>query len=197
MRNQKDHLEMLSYNSTLSDYRQWKYVQDNTPDPVEEYIRSFASFPEGWNFGEGRPVNIELIVKAIDVYRFGKSLGFTGNAFPIGEGEIEISFSYQEHFIDVYLTNQLTIEYTYELGIGENYQEVEHIENISEVELHNKLISFEETVLCNSSELSTAGTIIGKSADSRVIASESVGMESLSLIKIASTKFMELQYAST
>ena len=38
----------------------------------------------------------------------------------MSNGEIEISFSYQEHFIDVYLTNQDTIRYTYELGIGEN-----------------------------------------------------------------------------
>ena len=39
MKNYKDRLEMLNYNSALSEYRQWKYVQDNTPDPVEEYIR--------------------------------------------------------------------------------------------------------------------------------------------------------------
>jgi hypothetical protein len=188
---------MISYNSSLSDYLQWKYIHDNTPDPIEEYIRSFALLPEGWNFGEGRPADMELITKGIEIYRFGKSLGFTGNAFPMDDGEIEISFSYKEHFIDVYLTNQGTIEYTYEIGIGEDYQEVEYIENISEAELKNKLISFEETMICDSSESSTVGIITGKSADSKVIASESAGMESLSLIKIASMKLMELQYVNT
>jgi len=186
---------MLSYNSALSDYRQWKYVQDSTPDPVEEYIRSFAVLPEGWNFGEGRPSNGELIEKAIKIYRFGKSLGFIGNAFPMSEGEIEISFSYQDHFIDVYLTNQGAIEYTYELGIGENYQEVDYIENITLEELQGKLTSFEETVICGSSESSTAGTIIGISIDSRAIVSS--GMESPSSIRIALMKLMPLQYANT
>jgi hypothetical protein len=186
---------MLSYNNSLSEYWQWKYVQDNTPDPVEQYIRSFASLPEGWNFGEGRPSNAELITKAIEIYRSGKSLGFIGNAFPMGEGEIEISFSYQEHFIDVYLTNQGTIEYTYELGIGENYQEVDYIENISRDELQEKLTLFEEMVICGSSESSKASTIIGISTGSRAIASS--GMESPSSVRIALMKLMPLRYAST
>jgi hypothetical protein len=186
---------MLSYNSALSDYRQWEYVQDNTPDPVEEYIRSFAELPEGWNFGEGRPSNAEIIRKAIEIYRFGKSLGFIGNAFPMGEGEIEISFSYQEHFIDFYLTNQDTIEYTYEVGIGENYQEIDHIDNISLEQLKGKLTSFEETVISGSSEFSIAGTIIGISIDSKAIASS--GMESPSSIRTALMELMPLQYATT
>lgn len=188
---------MLSYNSVLLDYRVLAYVTDTTPDPVEEYIDSFALLPEGWNFGEGNPAQPELITKAIEIYRFGKSLGFNGNAFPTGNGEIEISFSYQEHFIDVYLTNRNTLEYTYERGIGDNYQEVEYLENISVQELKDKLTSFEETVICSSSESLTAGTLIGISADSKVIASQRAGMESLSLIKIALMKIMKPQYANT
>jgi hypothetical protein len=188
---------MLNYNSVLSNYRPWQYVTDNTPDPIEEYIHSFALLPEGWNFGEGNAAGIELITKAIEIYRFGKSLGFIGNAFPVGDGEIEISFSYKEHFIDVYLTNQNTLEYTYEIGIGDNYQEVEYSENISYDELKHKLTSFEETVLCNSSEFLTAGTSVGRRADSKTIASGRPGMESLSSIESVLMKIMELQYATT
>jgi hypothetical protein len=140
---------MQNYNSLFSILGQ---VQHNSPDPVEEYIRSFSELPDGWNFGEGRAPSWEVIDKALQIYKLGKSYVLIGNAFPVGDGEIEISFSNKDHFIDILITNQNTFEYSYEMGIGDEYNETEHIENISLEEIESKLRALEEIKICDSLE---------------------------------------------
>jgi hypothetical protein len=158
---------MENYNSSLEIL---EYVQDTSPDPVEEYIRSFSEFPDGWNFGEGKAPSGEVINKAIQVYRLGKSFGLMGNAFPVGDGEIEISFSYEDHFIDILITGQNTLEYTYEIGIGDEYDETEHIENLSFEEAELRLRALEEMKPCDSSESSMQDGLTGKREDYKVVA---------------------------
>lgn len=173
------------------------YVQDTSPDPVKEYIRSFSELPAGWNFGEGNPPSEEIIKKAIQIYSLGKLSGFIGNAFPVGDGEIEISFSYQDHFIDILITSQNILEYTYEIGTGDEYNEIEYIENISFEEFESKLRALEEK-LCDSLEYSMQdGTLIGIREDSRPVASGELVEVYPSLIEIVWTTIMVPQYAST
>ena len=185
---------MSNYNS-LSEIS--GYVQDTSPDPVEEYIRSFSELAEGWNFGEGRAPSGEVISKAIQVYRLGKSFGLMGNAFPVGDGEIEISFSYQDHFVDILITVQNTFEYTYEIGIGDQYNEIDHIGNIPFEEIASKLSTLEEMRLCNSLEYSMQEDLIGIREDSKVVALEKSVPGSLFLIDTVWSKIMAPQYAAT
>jgi hypothetical protein len=174
-----------------------EYGRDTSPDPVEEYIRSFSGLPEGWNFGEGRSPSGEIIDKAIQIYRLGKSFGLTGNAFPVGDGEIEISLSYQDHFIDILITGQETLEYTYEIGIGDEYNEIEHIENISLEETESRLRTLEEMKLCDSLEYSMQEGFIGIREDSKVVISEEVVLGFLSSIEtVLSIILSPPQYAS-
>lgn len=173
-------------------------IQDNSPDPVEEYIRSFSELPEGWNFGEGRAPSGEVINKAIEVYGRGKSFMLTGNAFPLVDGEIEISFSNQDHFIDVLITNQNTLEYTYEIGKGDEYNEIEHIENISLKEIESKLRALEKMKPCDSLEYSMYnGTLIGIREDFKLVALKESIMGSPSLIETVWPRITPLKSAST
>jgi hypothetical protein len=185
---------MENYNSSLEIL---EYVQDTSPDPVEEYIRSFSEFPDGWNFGEGKAPSGEVINKAIKVYRLGKSFGLMGNAFPLGDGEIEISFSYEDHFIDILITGQNTLEYTYEIGIGDEYDETEHIENLSFEEAELRLRALEEMKPCDSSESSMQDGLTGKREDSKVVALENWVPGSPSLIETVLSRIMAPQYAAT
>jgi hypothetical protein len=185
---------MSNYNSVLEISG---YVQHNSPDPVEEYIRSFSKLSEGWNFGEGKAPSGEVIDKAMQVYRLGKSFGLMGNAFPVGDGEIEISFSYEDHFIDILITVQNTLEYTYEIGIGDEYNEIEHIENISFQEAELKLSALKESKPCNSLESSMPDGLIGIREDSRVVALENSVPGFPSLIEIVWSKIIAPQYATT
>lgn len=175
------------------------YVHDTSPDPMEEYIRSFSELPEGWNFGEGRAPSEEVIDKAIRVYRLGKSSGLIGNAFPVGDGEIEISLSYQDHFIDILITAANTLEYTYEIGIGDEYNEIEHAENISFEEVESKLRTLEEMKPCNSLEYSMQEGFIGIREDSKaVISDEAAVLEFQSSIETVLPIIMSFpQYATT
>ena len=175
-----------------------KYVKDNSPDPVDEYIRSFSELPEGWNFGEGRAPGGEVIDKAIQVYKLGKSFGLIGNAFPVGDGEIEISFSYRDHFMDILITAQNNLEYTYEIGIGDEYDEIDHIENISFEEAKTKLRVLEEMKPCDSLEYSMQEGFIGIREDSKAVISEEAVLGFPSLIEIVSSIIMSPpQYATT
>lgn len=185
---------MSNYNSLLEISG---YVHDTSPDPVEEYIRSFSEFPEGWNFGEGKAPSVEVIDKAIQVYRLGKSFRLMGNAFPVGDGEIEISFSYEDHFIDILITGQNTLEYTYEIGIGDQYNEIEHIENISFEEVKSRLSALEEINPCDSLEYSMPDGLIGIREDSKVVASGNSVPGSPSLIETVWSIIIAPQYATT
>jgi hypothetical protein len=185
---------MSNYNSLLEISG---YVQDISPDPVEEYISSFSELPAGWNFGEGKAPSGALIDKALKVYRLGKSFGLMGNAFPVGDGEIEISFSNEDHFIDILITGQNTLEYTYEIGVGNEYDEIEHIESISFEEAESRLKALEEMKLCDSLEYSMQAGLIGISEDSKVVASEKWVQGSPSLIETVLSTIMAPQYATT
>lgn len=187
---------MSNYNSSLG-ILELEYVQDTSPDPVEEYISSFSEFPDGWNFGEGKAPSSEIINKAIKVYRLGKSFGLMGNAFPVGDGEIEISFSYEDHFTDILITGQNTLEYTYEIGRGDEYHEIEHIGNISLEEAESKLRALEEIKPCDSLEYSMQDGLIGIKEDSKVVALEKWVPGSPSLIETVLSIIMAPQYAAT
>jgi len=165
---------------------------------VEEYIRSFSELPKGWNFGEGRAPIGEVIDNAIQIYRLGKSFVLIGNAFPVGDGEIEISFSYQDHFIDILITSQNTFDYTYEIGKGDEYNEIEYIENISLEDVELKLKALEDMKLCDSLEYSMQnGTSIGIREDSKVVALEEPVRGSPFLIEIVWPGIIAPQYAAT
>ena len=186
---------MLNYNSSSEIL---EFIQDTSPDPVEEYIKSFSKLWEGWNFGEGRKPTDELISRAIQIYKLGKSFGLIGSAFPVGDGEIEISFSYQDHFIDLLITNENSYDYTYEIGTGDQYNEIEHIENIALKKFESKLKALEELKRCDSLEYSMLdGTLIGIKEDSRAVALEEAVKGSPSLIEIVWPRIMAPQYAGT
>jgi len=186
---------MPNYNSLFSILGQ---IQHNSPDPVEEYIRSFSELPEGWNFGEGRAPSREVINKAIEVYGCGKSFMLTGNAFPLEDGEIEISFSNQDHFIDILITSQSTLEYTYEIGKGDEYNEIEHIENISFNEIDSKLKELEKMKPCDSLEYSMHnGTSIMVREDFKVVVLGKSVQAFPSLTEIVWPRITIPQYAAT
>lgn len=184
---------MPNYNSLLR-----ILGRDQDTDPVEEYIRSFSELQEGWNFGEGIAPSDEVIDKALQIYRLGKSFLLIGNAFPVGDGEIEISFSHKDHFIDILITGQNTLEYSYEIGIGDEYSEIEQIHDVSLEKLESKLSMMEEIKLCNSLEYSMQNdTLIGIREDSKALALEYPVQVSPSLIEIVWSSITAPQYATT
>jgi hypothetical protein len=105
-------------------------IDHNTPvqDPIEQEIESFAHLPEGWDYGEGSPPSDETIAKAIAIYRIGKKYNLSVEVLPLGDGEIIVSFSKGETFIDILIGEHDTYRLSIEIGIGDKY-DIEEIIN--------------------------------------------------------------------
>lgn len=123
------------------DSRQTNIKFDLEAYSIEQKLRSFGELPEGWDFGEGSPPTQEIIEQAIDIFKLGKTYDLKCEVFAIGEGEIEVSLFKGEQFFDILIRNDTTMEFTYEFGVGDNYEEIENIVNISREEIEQKLIN--------------------------------------------------------
>jgi hypothetical protein len=132
-------------------------IDHNTPvqDPVEQEIWSFSNLPEGWDYGQGSPPSAETIDKAIVIYRIGKKYNLSVEVLPLGDGEIIVSFSQGETFIDILIGEGETYRLSVEIGIGDKYEIGETINNapinVIEDKL-KKLSGFDKWNLSESSE---------------------------------------------
>ena len=106
---------------------------DNSQSETESKIRSFASLPVGWDFGDGGPISDAVIEKAIDVLAACLPHDMESNAFPGYDG-ILLSFyggsEHHDHCIDLDIQSDLSIDLTHDVGIGADYDTVEEIENV-------------------------------------------------------------------
>ena len=108
-------------------------------NPIERKIESFADLPSGWNYGEGDPINHNVIDKALEIYQIGKPLYLNCEVIPNTDGSIEISLYRQDHFMDFCINEDMSIDFVYEVGNGTEYNEIENINDISIDAIKNKL----------------------------------------------------------
>ena len=113
-------------------------------DLIENKIQSFRDLPDGWDFGYGKAPSQFVIDIAIEIYRFGKNLGLNTEVFPIVDGSLEISLYMRDHFMDCLIQENGQIEFSYEIGIGEKYETILQIENISLIKIKEYLIELPE-----------------------------------------------------
>jgi hypothetical protein len=121
-------------------------------------IRSFGSFENGWDFGEGVPAPFKVVDMALDLCRWGEELGFEMDAFPGAGGDISIDFYAGDELVQILINTDLSFELTHESGIGYDYEEVAHSENILIEELKRYLVDFKarrSTGSCSLFERST------------------------------------------
>jgi hypothetical protein len=127
--------------ATNPNFEYWVSCSDTTPCPdlIEDKIRSFATLQDGWNYGEGRAPSQAVIEQAILIHREGKKLGLDAEVFPFGDGDIEISMYMRDHFMDVFVYNDGRMDFSYEVGIGKQYETIESKESISMPEVKERL----------------------------------------------------------
>ncbi|MBF0497658.1 MAG: hypothetical protein HQK57_03225 [Deltaproteobacteria bacterium] len=163
---------------------------DNIVDSTEEAIKSLCKLPVGWDYGEGIPPTEATIKLAIDIYRMGKEYNLHAEVHPIGEGEIEISFSRRlgDHFVDVLICNDGTYQVDYEIGIGEQYEQVLFCENAPLELIKINLSKIAGVGGCNSSEY--CGNILSTKRNKGLlrIASETIKMVFQPFVSPASQK---------
>ena len=149
---------MSNYNSLLQIS---EYVQDNSSRLRWRSLLSlFLSSRRGGILAKGKPQAVKSFIRPyrsiawqvvwIDWECLSRRRWGDRNLFLISRP-----------FYDILITGQNTLEYTYEIGIGDEYNEIEHIENISFEKAESKLRALEEMKPCNSLEYSMQDGLIG------------------------------------
>jgi len=148
--------------SNSTHFEAWLYCDESNicPDPIEKKIKSFSDLDLGWNYGEGESITQEVIKKALEVYKIGKSYCLDCEVFAITDGSIEVSLYRKDHFMDFLIKEDNSIDFTHEVGTGNKYKEVENINNISIDNIKNKINGLIES--CNGLESLATITIKAK-----------------------------------
>ncbi len=108
-------------------------------DSVEKKIESFGQLEVGWDFGAGKPSSAAVIYAAKHLYQLGRNLGLRAGAFPGVAGDINVAFYATDHTVEIKVNTDLSLDLTYEVGLGIDYDEVAHKERITLSEVLNFL----------------------------------------------------------
>lgn len=78
-------------------------------------IRSFGALPIGWHYGQGRPLSVDVINKALAIDGYYRQLGFTTtDAFPGADGELMITAYRGPNCIETIISTDLHYSVTHE-----------------------------------------------------------------------------------
>jgi hypothetical protein len=130
-----------------------------TRDPIEEKIRSFGDLPTGWDFGQGEPPSAATIEKAIEIYRFGRSLDLDSEIFPGTNGEIAIAFYREDRSVEFIIDANQSLSYHIEEGQGFDYRRIECVEEASFEVARERLIELSRGTQCNTFGSLTLGIL--------------------------------------
>jgi hypothetical protein len=90
-------------------------VPTDAASPIAQKLYSFANLPIGWDYGSGGPIPIEAISRALIWEQFLRAQGFFDNdAFPGGNGEVVISATLGDHYIEVIIEPNNTTSVAYD-----------------------------------------------------------------------------------
>ena len=97
-----------------------------------EKIKSFSSLPVGWNYGEGGPIQVSVIQRAIDLYWTIVLQGVVSTDACAGDdGEILLTAYNGEHYLGIVIEQDGKMTFRHEF----NDEDMKYIEadNISEI----------------------------------------------------------------
>lgn len=93
-------------------------------------IRSFGSLPIGWHYGQGGPLSVDVINKALAIDGYYRQLGFTTtDAFPGADGELMITAYRGPNCIETIISFDLHYSVTHE----RDDEEISATQGVSEI----------------------------------------------------------------
>ncbi len=125
-------------------------------------ILGFETLEEGWHFGEGSAINIEIIKKALELDKKAYDCGyFATDAFPGLDGEIAFTIYYQDDYFEFIIENNEEVTFFHE------YKDVE-VDCKSNISFDQALEKIEmiKGDICSLSESSIPNIGISESNDS-------------------------------
>jgi hypothetical protein len=119
-------------------------------DVTASKIDSFSQLPQGWHFGEGGPLGLSTIQKAIKLHIKAKMCGLQTDAFPGFNGEIQVSCYHGQETLTFTIEETGVISFLFERGT----EEIEHAENLSVEWALDKITENVGTIVCDLSDSS-------------------------------------------
>ena len=116
-----------------SSKNRWIFTTDDLGDVEDSAEKTIRSYSDIGNY-EQPPANEDTVNRALLIYALGKSYGLSVESFLVGDGDIEISFSYIDHFVDVLILRNGTYNLYCEVGIGESFNREETLLNVTRLE---------------------------------------------------------------
>lgn len=86
---------------------------------------------DGWDYGEGVAPSKEVIIKSILIYEKTKNFGFNIDVVPKTNGGLILIFCIKDHFVDIAVNPDLTLDLRTEVVIGANYDIGIEVENLN------------------------------------------------------------------
>ena len=106
-------------------------------------VNSFAGLKEGWRFGEGMPISLDLLESAeLLLKEGGRNNILRFNAFPAPDGSVVISFYIEDYTIDLHLETDNSITYSKEL----RDEEIDYEEEVSFDSAIRKIWNFSKEI---------------------------------------------------
>lgn len=165
-------------------------------DDIQKCINSYSNLKEGWDHGEGCIINSDVIRVALGIYDMGKSYEFQVEPFPMTDGGIRLIFykPNNNHFINVEVSANLTINFKHNIGFGYPYKTETEVEDATESDLREIFKSVFN--LCGSSEFYGTISLARLKADFSQMPSPNSMVEYLLSQKIVSPPIRN-QFANT
>lgn len=132
---------------------------------TQKKIKSFFNLSPGWNYGEGKEIDFDIISLAVNLHNTILYYGFTEtDAFPGLDGEIRITIYHKDYYFEFTINENQTVDYCKEL----KDDSIETREGISIADTYS-IISILEREFCEDlSELSILNTMIKNDKDLQV-----------------------------
>jgi len=118
----------------MSDSTRYYGTEQSESDPiwekVREKVRGFTQLPEGWQYGEGQPVEGQVVTASLRLIDVAHTLGIEVDAFPGPEGDVAIVFYRGKMSLEVLAKTNGAYDVTLEDGIGYEYEVVQSLHNL-------------------------------------------------------------------
>lgn len=122
-------------------------------------LNEFADLEDGWSYGEGAPIDADVIEKAKTLYKIGNYFVSDADVFPGTNGQILLVFYVDERSIEFTINKDLSVDVSIEHGIGYEFEITYEKRNISLREAERVINKFNITEW-KSSDLFITNTMI-------------------------------------
>ena len=114
------------------------YPQDGDNE-IDIKIQALHNLKDGWDFGFGLAPSRQVIENSMMLFHHFEKPYFEYGIAPTSNGGIKITCKLENHFLDITINLDLTVDLTHEIGIGEDYDTVYDETGVDLLEIESRI----------------------------------------------------------